>query len=107
MNWELFTIAALAGAATWAFRALPIMLHREAPLTCWWLERGLAAMGPAAIATLFAASLLPLVSPDIAQLLPVIGGTLAVVGVYLLRPSVVLATLAGAVAHGAVVWLLS
>lgn len=106
MNWELLTVALLAGAANWVFRALPIIARTEKLATAGWLERCLAATGPAAIVTLFVASILPLLSPDLHSLLPVISGTLAVIGVYLARPSVVLATLTGAVVHGATVWLL-
>ncbi|OYX23620.1 MAG: hypothetical protein B7Z10_10765 [Rhodobacterales bacterium 32-66-7] len=106
MTWQLFVMALLAGAANWAFRALPILLRRERTATPGWVERSLAAIGPAAIATLCVASLLPMLSSDLLALAPVIGGTLAVVGTYLARPSVVLATLAGAVVHGGMVWLL-
>jgi hypothetical protein len=72
-----------------------------------WLERFLSATGPAAIATLFVAAILPALSPGLGPLLPVITGTLAVVGVFVWSRSVVLATLAGAVAHGATVWLMA
>ena len=71
------------------------------------LERFLSATGPAAIATLFVASILPALTPDIAQLLPVITGTLAVLALWVSHRSVVVATLAGALAHGVTVWLLS
>jgi len=43
--------------------------------------------------------------PEVATLLPVITGTLAVLATWFARHSVVLATLAGALAHGATVWL--
>jgi hypothetical protein len=71
------------------------------------LERFLAATGPAAIGTLFVASILPLISPDLTTLLPGIGGTLAVVAVFLARRSVVAATLAGALVYGLAFWLVS
>lgn len=106
MNWELLTIAVMAGAANWAFRALPILARTDRLAAGGWLERFLSATGPAAIATLFVASILPALTPEIAKLLPVITGTLAVLVCWMSRPSVVLATLAGAFVHGATVWLL-
>lgn len=105
MNAELLTVALLAGAANWAFRVLPTLARTDRLPAGGWLERFLAAMGPAAIATLFVAAILPSLTADLRLLLPVLVGTAAVLGVYLARRSVVLATLAGALAHGAVVWL--
>lgn len=105
MNWDLFAVACLAGAANWAFRALPILARTDRIATAGWLERFLAATGPAAIATLFVASILPALTPDILRLLPVITGTLTVLATYLARRSVVAATLAGALVHGVTVWL--
>lgn len=106
MSWELLTVAVLAGVANWCFRALPILARTGRATADGWLGRFLSATGPAAIGTLFVAAILPALTPDIARLLPVIAGTLAVLGVYLARTSVVLATLAGAVAHGLTTWLL-
>lgn len=106
MNWDLLTVALLAGAANWAFRALPVITRSDRMAMGGWLERFLSATGPAAIATLFVAAILPSLTSDVRALLPVIAGTLAVLGVYALRRSVVLATLAGALAHGLTVWLL-
>ena len=53
------------------------------------------------------AAILPALTPDLVRLAPVIGGTLAVLAVWLASRSVVLATVAGAVAHGGAVWLLT
>lgn len=106
MNWELLAIALMAGAANWAFRALPILARMDRTSVGGWLGRFLSATGPAAIATLFVASILPALSPDAARLAPLITGTLAVLATWIARRSVVLATLAGAVAHGATVWLI-
>lgn len=97
MNIDLLAIALLAGAANWAFRVLPIRMRpKDLPLD-GRLTRFLAATGPAAIGTLFVASILPAFS---APLLPLILGTLTVVAVFALRRSVVTATLAGAIVHG-------
>lgn len=106
MNGDLLTVALLAGAANWAFRALPVITRSDRMAVGGWLERFLSATGPAAIATLFVAAILPALTPDLRALLPVVAGTLAVLGVYALRRSVVLATLAGALAHGLAVWAL-
>ena len=106
MSWELLTVALMAGAANWAFRALPILARLERVAASGWLGRFLASTGPAAIGTLFVAAILPSLVPDPARLLPVILGTLAVLAVWFARKSVVLATLAGALAHGATTWTL-
>ncbi len=107
MNWELLTVAVLAGVANWGFRALPILARMDRMAVGGWLGRFLSATGPAAIATLFVASILPALTPDLARLLPVLTGTAAVLATWIACRSVVLATLAGAVAHGLTVWLMA
>jgi hypothetical protein len=106
MNWELLTVALLAGAANWMFRVLPTLARTDRLAPGGLLERFLSATGPAAIATLFVAAILPALTPDLPRLIPVITGTLAVLGIYFASRSVVLATLAGALAHGITVWLI-
>jgi len=106
MNPDLLTVALMAGAANWAFRALPILLRTDRMAAGGWLERFLSATGPAAIATLFVASVLPALIPELLRILPVITGTLAVLGAWLASRSVVAATLAGAISHGATVWMI-
>jgi branched-subunit amino acid transport protein AzlD len=106
MSWELLTVALMAGAANWAFRALPILAHRGRTTAGGWLGRFLSSTGPAAIGTLFVAAILPSLTSDLARLLPVITGTAAVLALWFTRKSVVLATLAGALAHGLAVWLI-
>lgn len=106
MSWELLTVAVLAGVANWCFRALPILTRMDRLDLGGWPGRFLSATGPAAIGTLFVAAILPSLSLDLARLMPVVAGTLAVLGLYLTRKSVVLATLAGALAHGLTVWLI-
>ena len=106
MRWELLTVALLAGVANWCFRALPILARTGRATAGGWLGRFLSATGPAAIGTLFVASILPSQTLDLGRLLPVIVGTFAVFAVWFTRKSVVLATLAGAFAHGLTVWLL-
>jgi branched-subunit amino acid transport protein len=107
MNWDLLTIAVLAGAANWAFRAMPILARTDRLAAGGWLERFLSATGPAAIATLLVAAILPALSPELSRLFPVVTGSLAVLAVFHVSRSVVLATLAGAFAHGATVWLVA
>lgn len=106
MSWELLTVACLAGGANWAFRALPILARAGRATAGGWLGRFLAATGPAAIGTLFVAAILPALTPDLGRLLPLVIGTLAVLGSWFARKSVVLATLAGALAHGATTWII-
>ena len=107
MNWDLFTVAVMAGAANWVFRTLPVLARSDRLATGGWLERFLSGTGPAAIATLFVAAILPALSPESVGVLPVVIGTLAVLGIYVFTRSVVFATLAGAVAHGLAVWVLA
>jgi len=83
-----------------------VLLRTDRMAAGGWLERFLSATGPAAIATLFIASILPAVVPDLARLMPLITGTLAVLGGYFATRSVALATLAGAIVHGATVWMI-
>lgn len=106
MSWELLTVALLAGLANWAFRALPILLHADRMAVGGWLGRFLSATGPAAIGTLFVASVLPSLSLDPARLVPLLAGTAAVLAVWFARRSVVLATLCGAIVHGLATWAL-
>jgi hypothetical protein len=106
MNWELLTVAVLAGAANWLFRVIPTLARTDRFAPGGLLERFLSATGPAAIATLFVAAILPALTPDLWSLLPVTLGTVAVVVVWLATRSVVAATLAGAVTNGLAVWAL-
>ena len=62
------------------------------------LARFLAATGPAAIATLFVAEMLPLLHASLGQQSRVGVGVLTVLAAYAWRRSVMFATMAGAVA---------
>ncbi|MGL4322391.1 MAG: AzlD domain-containing protein [Paracoccaceae bacterium] len=101
MRGDLLLMALAVGAATYAFRVLPARLARTDLSEGGLLARFLASTGPAAIATLFTASVLPLVQAA-GLPLPLVAGTMAVLGVFVWRRSVVLATLAGAAVYGAV-----
>ena len=98
MRWEVLVLALVVGAANWGFRYLPIRFGLGSGAEGGVLARFLAAVGPAAIATLFVASALPFVQGG-AVLAPAMG-TLGVVAVFFWRRSVVLATLGGATAFG-------
>lgn len=104
---EVLGLALIVGGANWAFRYLPIRFgQRGGGAPQGWRARFLAATGPAAIGTLAVASILPFVAGGwpFAAGGPAplwLAGGLAVVAVHLATRSVVLATLAGALAYGA------
>lgn len=99
MNPELLTLALIVGVANWVFRYGPMRLDLGARAEGGPLSRFLSATGPAAIATLVVASVLPMAG-DAARLLPLVAGVTAVLGVWVWRRSVVMATLAGSLAFG-------
>lgn len=105
MSLDILVIALLAGAANWGFRYLPLRLGGAGGLGDGVVARFLAAAGPAAICTLFVASVLPALMelPDGA--LALTAGVGAVVAVYLASKSVAAATFAGAIAYGLAVWV--
>lgn len=96
---DAVALALIVGACNWAFRYLPLRagLHDVAPGGAF--GRFLTATGPAAIATLFVAEALPYLE-GAALPLPLICGVAAVLVVFGLGKSVVLATLAGSLAFG-------
>lgn len=100
MNSDLVLMAVLAGAANWAFRALPTLLMRGEARPGGVMARFLASTGPAAIATLFVASVLPELWPMPKDPIPLICGVAATLAAFLPRRSVVAATMAGALAYG-------
>ena len=106
MRPEVLQIALIAGACTWAFRFLPtrVDLGRLAPHGL--LSRLLNALGPAAIAALFVAELMPTLSQPLSTQAPLGAGTLATVLAWVASRSVVGATLAGAAAYGLALALL-
>jgi branched-subunit amino acid transport protein len=105
MRSEILILCLIVGAFTWAFRYLPTRMDMSRLPESGPLSRFLSATGPAAIATLFVASALPMLSGGMP--LPLLAGTGAVVAIYALSRSVVGATMAGAAAYGAVFWGLS
>lgn len=107
MRTEILLLALIVGACNWAFRYLPIRADLSGITPGGALARVLAATGPAAIATLFVASLLPRLQADAGVLLPMVAGTAAVLGVYLFGRSVVGATLSGSIVYGLAHWLMA
>lgn len=104
MRVEILTLALIVGSFTWAFRFFPTKLDLSAMKPDGILARFLASTGPAAIATLFVASVLPMVKSGLP--LPLIAGTTAVLAAYGATKSVVAATLTGSAAYGLAFWLI-
>ncbi len=102
MRAEILILALIVGAFTYGFRFLPTRADLSGLKPGGVLSWFLAATGPAAIATLFVASILPMVQGDIWGQGPLVAGVLAILACYAATRSVVGATLAGAVAYGAV-----
>lgn len=100
MRGDLLTLALIVGACTWAFRFLPTRADLSDLAPDSLLARFLSATGPAAIATLFVASVTPELSRPLAAQGPMLAGVLAVCGTYWASRSVVGATLAGSFAYG-------
>jgi hypothetical protein len=105
MSWDLVLLALMAGAANWAFRALPVLLMRGEARPGGITARFLAATGPAAIATLFVASVLPQLWPVPRDLLPLVAGVLATLAGFWPRRSVVAGTLIGALGYSMAFWM--
>jgi branched-subunit amino acid transport protein len=104
MSLSLLALCLIVGAATYAARFGPTRIDLGALPEGGWLSRALAAIGPAAIAALAAASVLPFLHPLDAPL-PLSAGTAAVPALFAATRSVVVATLGGALAYGVVVAL--
>ncbi|HCO53472.1 AzlD domain-containing protein [Pelagibacterium nitratireducens] len=102
MNTEFLIITLLVGLGTWMLRFLPTRFMRgtgdpDAPLS-----RFLSATGPAAIAALYVGAILPMLSPDLHAIAPLVGGSGAVIAIYFWCRDVSLATLGGAIVYGLV-----
>jgi hypothetical protein len=99
MNNPLFLMCLVVGIATYAFRFGPTKLNLKDLPESSLLSRFLVSTGPAAIVTLFVASILPALR-HAAFPVPLLAGIVAVFAVFYAMRSVVAATLAGAVAYG-------
>ena len=102
MRADVLELALIAGVLTYLWRYLPLRANLADMQPDGLVARFLAATGPAAIATLFVAEMLPVMQAAPAEQLRALAGVLAVLVVYGWRRSVVAATLAGALACGAV-----
>ena len=100
MRAEIVVLMVAVGLSVWALRVLPIMLMRADMPKGGAMARFFAATGVAAIATLFAAGILPEFGNG--RIWPALAGSVAVVAVYWPSKSVVLATVAGAAVYGGV-----
>lgn len=105
MRPEVVQLALIAGGLTYLWRYLPLRANLADRAREGVLARFLAATGPAAIATLFVAEMLPLLDETAAQQGRVLVGVVAVLLAYAWRRSVVFATLAGAFACGVAAFL--
>ncbi|MDQ2064761.1 AzlD domain-containing protein [Xinfangfangia sp. CPCC 101601] len=106
MNPDLLIMALLAGLANWGFRALPVILMKREQAPGGVMARFLASTGPAAIATLFVASVLPQIYPAPREILPLAMGVMATFAGFWPRKSIVGGTLAGAAGYAATFWFL-
>jgi branched-subunit amino acid transport protein len=102
MRADVLELALIAGVLTYLWRYLPLRANLADMAQGGLLARFLAATGPAAIATLFVAEMLPLVQAAPAVQVRALAGVLTVLLAYGWQRSVVVATLAGALACGAV-----
>lgn len=107
MRPDVVLLIVVVGVATWALRFLPMLLRLNEMRPDTALSRFLSATGPAAIATLFVASVLPDAAGPWRAQIPLWIGVAAVLGIYGWRHSVVAATLGGALAYGLVFRLLA
>lgn len=106
MRSEVLVLALIVGACTWAFRYLPTRMDLTSLPERGWLARFLASTGTAAIATLFAASVFPMLGGNPTRLLPMGFGIAAVLLIFAKTRSVVGATLGGSAAFGIAVAIL-
>ena len=105
MRFEVLVLVLIVGAFTWAFRYFPLRATQGDIRPDGVLGRFLAATGPAAIAALFLAEVMPFLQMPITEQLPLAIGVATVLAVFAWRRSVVLATIAGSFGFG-VVWAL-
>ncbi len=101
MRFDVLELTLIAGVLTYLWRYLPLRVNLSDLPPGGPLSRFLASTGPAAIATLFVAEMLPLADATFLQQGRAALGVLGVLAAYAWRRSAVFATLAGALACGA------
>lgn len=102
MNYALMITAIIVGIGTWAFRFIPLKLQifkaeKDGPLNAFF-----SSTGPAAIATLFVASLLPIVGVETRENIALVLGCIAVVAAFFWKKDVAVSTILGAIVYGVV-----
>lgn len=100
MRTELVIVAVVVGVGTWLFRFLPTRLRGIPEVRSPRLTRAMESIGPAAIATLFIASVLPDLIPGAQDRSLILIGCATTALAFLLKRNIVLATMAGTVAYG-------
>lgn len=100
MRPELVVVAVIVGLGTWLFRAVPARFGNRLVTPNSRLAAAMEGIGPAAIATLFVASIMPELSGGGTRILLLLIGSTATILTFRLRRNVVLATIAGAIAYG-------
>lgn len=100
MRTELVLVALIVGLGTWLFRFLPTRLGGRPGLRSPRLTAAMESIGPAAIATLFIASVLPGLAPGAGGRALILIGCAATLLAFRIRRNIVLATMAGTVAYG-------
>jgi branched-subunit amino acid transport protein AzlD len=100
MRTDLVLVAAAVGLGTWLFRFLPMQFRGTPGARNPRLARAMESIGPAAIVTLFLASVLPDLAPGAPDRSLILIGCATTALAFGIRRNVVLATLAGTVAYG-------
>jgi len=100
MRTDLVIVAVVVGLGTWLFRFLPTRLRGMSGARNPRLTRAMESIGPAAIVTLFIASVLPDLVPGAQDRSLILIGCATTVLAFLLKRNIVLATMAGTVAYG-------
>lgn len=112
MSLEFLLVCVAVGVGTYLFRYLPTRIGARAGARALSGRLGafLAAVGVASVAALLAASLEPVATAtvndgDWRSAVAALAGLAATFGLFRWRKDVALATIAGAVVYGLVVWL--
>ncbi|MFM2367610.1 MAG: hypothetical protein RIR95_2218 [Pseudomonadota bacterium] len=101
MRYEILILALLVGSCNWAFRYFPTRIDLNRLYNNSGLMGFIAATGSAAIASLFAASVMPSFgSGGWAEGFPAVAGLSAVIIAYGVTRQVIVASFAGALVYG-------
>lgn len=100
MRIDLVLVAVVVGLGTWLFRFLPTRLRGRSGVRSPRLTQAMESIGPAAIVTLFLASIVPDLGPGAPHRVLVVIGCATTVLAFWIKRNVVLATMAGTAAYG-------